>query len=1552
MLTRGVEMKRKVIAGMTLTLLLTSMLTLAFNIQPVKADWTWTETIYIRADGSIAPDTAPISSADSITYTITDNIIGVPNWESAIVVERDNIVVDGASYTLQATGAWRSEGIDLTGRSNVTIKNMEIRSFQNGIWLDGSFNIIISGNNITHNTDGILLEYSTGSIISGNNITFNDCGITLSESSNNAISGNNITNNNQYGINLRSSSNVTLKELNICDNNGVGISLYAPSSVEILKCCILNNEHTGISCSITAANDVHIAHCDISGNGEYGVYFLHGSAINIVQCNISNNGAASMYGCDGIQLDSSDSQITGCAIYSNNGNGIGLRGSTNTVSDCRIWANDGNGIWLRSTNSSVSDCNIYSNDGNGIHTEESPDNLITNCTISDNYGHGIIHTGSGPKQISDCNIHFNYEDGIHLKLTGSQTINQVKNCKCSHNKVGIHIGMVWGSHNYEITNCKILNNDRGIDIHRPSQITECDIANNNEGIVVEWADQHIYRNNIINNSRQAVDEVSNFWDNGTTEGGNYWSDHECEGNPSNGSQPYIIDVDSMDRYPFENPSGWTVGKLTPVASWTYSPRFPENPIVGQTITFNASSSYDLDGTIVSYEWDFGDGTSGTGKIVTHSYTEVGYYVVILAVIDNEERTDTDKGAIPVRPEPKTIYVDDDFEDDPLNHKWDTVTEGVSDASSSDTVFVHNGEYYETVEIYKKLITLTGESRESTIVDGSITISDDWTTVSNLQVRTGGLIVFSSNNELRNCAFLGNGSGIRVEWPDAAHNHIADCTVSNNSGCGIYLSYTSHNVIENSTISGNGQHPSYPDAGIKLWRSTHNNIINCNISRNQDDGIVFDEASDSQIINCDIDSNGLIGICARAGRNNQIKNCSVWNNEGGIYSGSNDNVLRDNRIWNNTYNFGIYARQDVDTSNTINGKPIYYLIGEEDLTIDGAISDVGYLGLESCDNITVRNLNISQNYQGLLLTGYPFGTTNSVIENCCISDNIDGIDLSYYSSHNDLSDCEISNNVKGIHIGGNGNNITNCDVFNNSETGIFLNSWGSEIANCNISLNGQGVYIHSWVANKITSCSISRNTVGIYTDNAFYQQIEDCNVSHNENGIIIHAYGANEVIDCKITDNEYGMRLEDSGNNLLRGNSMANNEFNFAVWGGKLSNFLNNVDASNTVDDKPVYYLIDKQDMEIPLETGYVALVNCKNITVENLDLDNNGAGILLVCTKNSTIAKNRLVNNEIGIYLRDSSYNIVSKNNIKYNEDGITLRDHSSYNTISENNVVNNDKGISLSWSTANNVLYHNDFVDNTEQVSLAGYAINSWDDSYPSGGNYWSDYTDVDVYSGPYQDMIGSDGIWDHPYEIDWLGYNIDNYPLVEPWSPVISAATDVDPDTLNLKSKGRWITSYIQLLEGYSAEDIDAATTLLNEIIPPVLDPKYDFVTNSSEYLTDHDNDGILERMVKFSRPEVTCWVYSDLGMQYGDVTLAITGELSDGTRFEGTCTIKVLFPGDADDDGDVDFDDFIILAACYGMSIKNPDYDPLADFDEDGYINYDDFLILAGNYGKAAV
>jgi parallel beta-helix repeat protein len=192
-------------------------------IQVVKADGG---TIYINADGSISPPTAPIYTADNITYTLTGNITANAD---GIAIERDNIVLNGAGYTV--TGSGSENGTTLTNRSNVTVRNMTITNFICGIYLVGSSNNTLSGNNVTANNGaGICLGSSSdNNTLSGNNIANNYDGIGLDSTSGNTLSGNNVTANNQYGILLNSSSNNVLSGNNVT-NSEYGIELSVSSN--------------------------------------------------------------------------------------------------------------------------------------------------------------------------------------------------------------------------------------------------------------------------------------------------------------------------------------------------------------------------------------------------------------------------------------------------------------------------------------------------------------------------------------------------------------------------------------------------------------------------------------------------------------------------------------------------------------------------------------------------------------------------------------------------------------------------------------------------------------------------------------------------------------------------------------------------------------------------------------------------------------------------------------------------------------------------------------------------------------------------------------------------------------------------------------------------------------------------------------------------------------------------------------------------------------------------------------------------------------------------
>ena len=128
---------------------------------------------------------------------------------------------------------------------------------------------------------------------------------------------------------------------------------------------------------------------------------------------------------------------------------------------------------------------------------------------------------------------------------------------------------------------------------------------------------------------------------------------------------------------------------------------------------------------------------------------------------------------------------------------------------------------------------------------------------------------------------------------------------------------------------------------------------------------------------------------------------------------------------------------------------------------------------------------------------------------------------------------------------------------------------------------------------------------------------------------------------------------------------------------------------------------------------------------------------------------------------------------------------------------------------------------------------------------------------------------------------------------SIVMPAFIDIDPDTLNLESNGEWLTAYIELPEGYDVGDINVSTINLLDSIP--VDP------TAPATIGDCDGDGISDLMVKFNRTAVIIYLGTEdvtedeTGTDYYEES-TITGELTDGTPFEGSDTIRVVDKGNA--------------------------------------------------------
>ena len=209
--------------GLPLIFILVTVICLPFMVQPSMAS----STIYIRADGSIDPDTAPISTVDNITYTFTGNV------NDEIVVEKENTIIDCNGHIVEGSGT--GKGFTLYSVANVTIRNANIRNFQYGIYLESASYNFIHGNNISANSyDGIEIYFSSdNNEIAGNNIETSEWfGIGIYYSNNNTIKGNKIINNND-GIWLYDASDNTISMNDISANSEYGIELYYASNNRI-----------------------------------------------------------------------------------------------------------------------------------------------------------------------------------------------------------------------------------------------------------------------------------------------------------------------------------------------------------------------------------------------------------------------------------------------------------------------------------------------------------------------------------------------------------------------------------------------------------------------------------------------------------------------------------------------------------------------------------------------------------------------------------------------------------------------------------------------------------------------------------------------------------------------------------------------------------------------------------------------------------------------------------------------------------------------------------------------------------------------------------------------------------------------------------------------------------------------------------------------------------------------------------------------------------------------------------------------------------------------
>jgi peptide/nickel transport system substrate-binding protein len=439
---------------------------------------------------------------------------------------------------------------DIYGNSLVQIENNSISNNDSGgiyfwYYIYDDSRVMITGNTIDNNSEGIHFDYD----IYGNSIV--------------QIENNSISNNYSDGINF-------------------GYPIYDNAMVTMTGNTIDNNSSEGIyfDDDIFGISLVQIENNSISNNGSDGVYFgypIYDNAIVMITGNTIDNNSG------GIHLDHDIYgklvQIENNSISNNSDTGIYLYSSVNTIIENNTCSGGSTGIFLQSSNNNILtnntlennfigieltgadnnhiETNIVENNSNvGIFLYDSVNNIMANNTCENNYN--SIYLGYSDNNFISSNTAENNNTTSGITLVHS-TNNLISGNTCRRNAYGIYP--------YYSDNNTISNNT---------------VDNNGWGIILGFSDNNrIYHNNLVNNTNQAYDDGTNYWDDGYPSGGNYWSDYSgvdenlgvhqnSPGSDGIGDVPYdVYGGSSKDRYPLMNP--WPNNPSTLVYETIFEP---------------------------------------------------------------------------------------------------------------------------------------------------------------------------------------------------------------------------------------------------------------------------------------------------------------------------------------------------------------------------------------------------------------------------------------------------------------------------------------------------------------------------------------------------------------------------------------------------------------------------------------------------------------------------------------------------------------------------------------------------------------------------------------------------------------------------------------------------------------------------------------------------------------------------------------------------------------------------------------------------------------------
>jgi parallel beta-helix repeat protein len=473
-----------------------------------------------------------------------------------------------------------------------------------------------------------------------------------------------------------------------------------------------------------------------------------------------------------------------------------------------------------------------------------------------------------------------------------------------------------------------------------------------------------------------------------------------------------------------------------------------------------------------------------------------------------------------------------------------------------------------------------------------------------------------------------------------------------------------------------------------------------------------------------------------------------------------------------------------------------------------------IALTDRTNVTIHNLEICGFTNGVSISG----SANCNVSGNSFSDNGYGIVIANHAKSNHISGSNFLSG--GISISNSTGNVLRDNSMEGDGPHFSVACENVESASefvndVDVSNTVDGKEICYWINQH--DCNVSSNTGYVALVNCSGINVENLNLTNNGEGVLLISTTNSQIANNTIVGNNRGLVLYKSEDNSFLSNTIINSTYGILSYSPKNS-FKNNVlegntydlnfedrlinefDYSNIVDGAPVCYWSWKSDRVVPENVGYVVLVGCSNITIQNLNITSRRQGMLLLELTDSVITKNVVANNSEGIILKGSSNNQitgnlvennskalyfeashsnnVSGNRIVYNSDSAVHFDDSSNNIISGNYIAHSGKGLTLNRGgnnsvTGNSIIYSKEtafHIGESTDNTITGNNI-AWSKSWAitisgSVGNNKIHHNDfVNNMGGTFQSYPGSKtrNSWDDGDEGNfWSDYER-RYPAAE---------------------------------------------------------------------------------------------------------------------------------------------------------------------------------------------